>query len=698
MKNVLVVDDEETLLMIMVGRFEDYQDRFNVFTAGNGKEAVKILESETIDLVVTDLKMPEMDGIELIAYMSANFPSIPTIAASAYCTPEVQAKLEGLGTLRVMDKPVNLDLLAQSVLKGLEQAHQGGSLSGISLSSFLQIIEMEEKSCMVEVHGEAQRRGFFYLIRGELHDAVCGEKNGEDAACEMIAWDNVQLYLKDLPRKKLDRRIDKSLMSVVMEGLKRKDENQALASAEAEEEKVVPVAADSDSVTSDDTFIMEVDSALDVLDEAHARTPTAAEAEEQKGAPVVAKTDPVLDDDTFIMELDSVLDVLDEGAEAAAPQPKDDEPPIMELDDVLETPNKGAAPVTPPKVSGNRQPVASKDAEYTAFQGNVFKVLHSELNNGELLRALIKEIKNIFPVAFAVMLKEVKNEPGHLRVDDLVCHKKTAISRGAVYDCQNSPIAEVLKQKSPIVYQLNGSPSGKIEQALQNDLGVRTCFLVPLLIAGRADGVLALAATEENRDSNISRDLEWVASGISLALERNRLSAGFAKQKMALETVEQIGRTAASGDLDIEKLLKFSMKRIRAVVNVEAGSIYLKEKDQLTVAMAFNTKVDRIKHSRLTIGQGIAGHVAAKGKPLIINNAQKSSQFFRETYKQTGFKTRSVLCVPLVARKKVIGTVEVLNKIGGGFMPDDEALLQSIAASLSIAMISIKMRKGGATR
>ena len=695
---MLVVDDEDTLRMIMVGRFEDYQDRFNVFTASNGKEAVKILESETIDLVVTDLKMPEMDGIELIAYMSANFPSTPTIAASAYCTPEIQAKLEGLGTLRVMDKPVNLDLLAQTVLKGLEQSHQGGSLSGISLSSFLQIIEMEEKSCMVEVHGEAQQRGFFYLIQGELHDAVCGQKNGEDAACEMVAWENVQLYLKDLPRKKPERRINKSLMSVVMEGLKRKDENQAQAQAETEEEKAFPAAEGSDAVTNEDTFIMEVDSALDVLGEAQALTPTAADTEDQKGAPGVAKTDPVLDDDTFILELDNVLDVLDENAEAAVPQSKDDDTPVMELDDVLEIPSKGAAPVASPKKSGGRQPVASEDAEHIAFQGNVFKMLHSELNSGELLRALIKQIRNIYPAEFAALLKEVKNEPGYLRIDDLVCHKKTTISRGAVYDCQNSPMAKVLKQKSPMVYPLNGSSTGKIEQTLQNDLGVRTCFIVPLLVEGRADGVLTLAATEESRDSNISRDFEWVAGGISLALERNRLSAGFAKQKTTLETVEQIGRAVASGDLDVEKLLKFSMKRIRAVVNVEAGSIYLKEKDQLKVAMAFNTKVDRNKHSRLTVGQGIAGHVAAKGKPLIINNAQKSSQFFREIYKQTGFKTRSVLCVPLVARKKVIGIVEVLNKIGGGFMPDDEAFLRSITASLSFALISIKMHKGGTPR
>ena len=174
MKNVLFVDDEETLLRIMVGRFEDYKDRFEVLTAGNGKEAIEILESKAIDLVVTDLKMPVMDGVELLAYMSTNHPSIPAITVSAFCTPKIQKMLEKMGTLRVMDKPVNLDLLAQAVIEGLDQSHQGGSLSCVSLSSFLQIIEMEEKTCLLEVHGDGPLRGYLYMVQGELYDATCG--------------------------------------------------------------------------------------------------------------------------------------------------------------------------------------------------------------------------------------------------------------------------------------------------------------------------------------------------------------------------------------------------------------------------------------------------------------------------------------------------------------------------------------------
>ena len=48
MKNILIVDDEETLLLVIASRFKNYRDRFTVFTARNGKEAVKILEAENM--------------------------------------------------------------------------------------------------------------------------------------------------------------------------------------------------------------------------------------------------------------------------------------------------------------------------------------------------------------------------------------------------------------------------------------------------------------------------------------------------------------------------------------------------------------------------------------------------------------------------------------------------------------------------
>ena len=94
MKHVLIVDDEETLLLIIETRFEDYKDQFKVLTASNGKDAIRILESNVIDFVVTDLNMPILDGIELLAYTSANFPTIPAIAMMASSKSAVEDKLK----------------------------------------------------------------------------------------------------------------------------------------------------------------------------------------------------------------------------------------------------------------------------------------------------------------------------------------------------------------------------------------------------------------------------------------------------------------------------------------------------------------------------------------------------------------------------------------------------------------------------
>lgn len=629
MKNVLVVDDEETLLMIMVGRFEDYSDRFNVLTAGNGKEAVKVLESETVDLVVTDLKMPEMDGIELIAYMSSKFPSIPVIAASAYCTPDIQEKLKGLGAMQVMDKPVNFDLLAQGVLKGLERSHEGGSLNCISLSSFLQIIEMEEKSCVLEVHGSAKQRGFYYMIHGEMYDAVYGELNGEEAAYEMLTWENSELYLRNLPRERPEKRIQKLLMSVVMEGIRRKDEVREQKSAAVAEKKEKPQEAESS----------ELDDLIPIFDE-----PEPA---------------PALDDDSLTDNVDDVLGMLGE------------EPEFPGLEEE----------------AAEQEKRENLDFEQYSLPGKIFRTTHADLKSDELLQTLIQRIMKDVPLDLALLLRETTDKPGYFRIDDFIYGEK-AVSTDTVFSKRNSLVSSVLKRKSPAALNLSDSLPGSLEKELFGKYGMRSCLVVPLLNNGTRPGVLILAAKEADQFSGNAADLEWLASGLSLAVERSRLSFEFAKQRLALETTKKIGRVLVSKSINIEKVLSYMMVRMRMIMDVEAGSLYLKEKDHWRAAVSFNTQVDANKKLRSTIGEGIAGRVAAKRKEVIVNDPQKAAQYFREYDEEIGFKTRSVLAVPLMARKKVIGVLEVLNKKDGGFVSDDKALLNSIAASLSVALIS----------
>jgi CheY-like chemotaxis protein len=222
---ILVVDDDKTLRLTLRQHLQDAG--YNVAEAPDGRKALKILATESVNLVLTDIRMPEMDGFELMAHMSADYPIIPTMVMTGYGTPETTASFEEMGSLQVMDKPLDLDDLTRRITESLHQVSQGGTMTGISVASFLQLIQLEQKTCVLEVHGKNGQNGFLYFNQGVLCDAVCGQLKQEEATLEIVSWENVLLNFNALPRKKTQRKIKTDLMSLLLEGLKQKDETRA---------------------------------------------------------------------------------------------------------------------------------------------------------------------------------------------------------------------------------------------------------------------------------------------------------------------------------------------------------------------------------------------------------------------------------------------------------------------------------------
>ena len=149
MKNILIVDDEEAFVESLATGLVNYAHDFLVLKAHNGKQAIQVLESTPVDLMITDLRMPEMDGFELLAYMSTHFPSIPVIVISAFGSARIKEQLDELGAIKYLSKPIDFLTLADEISKELEQDDKSGSVKGISLGGFLQLIEVEEKTCLL---------------------------------------------------------------------------------------------------------------------------------------------------------------------------------------------------------------------------------------------------------------------------------------------------------------------------------------------------------------------------------------------------------------------------------------------------------------------------------------------------------------------------------------------------------------------
>ncbi len=117
-KRILVVDDDENLRWVIKTQLEDIG--YSVTTAGNGEEALAVLERELPGLVLTDLKMPGLSGMELLDRIRAEYPEVPVIIITAFGTIQSAVQAMRSGAYDYLTKPINDEELALVVDRVLE--------------------------------------------------------------------------------------------------------------------------------------------------------------------------------------------------------------------------------------------------------------------------------------------------------------------------------------------------------------------------------------------------------------------------------------------------------------------------------------------------------------------------------------------------------------------------------------------------
>lgn len=117
-KRILIAEDEQVLLDLLKVLLEMIDDEFEVYSANNGREALELINGLDIDLLITDIKMPEMDGLELIREMQNKYPSIKILAMSGIGDQYLKAA-KSFGASYVFNKPFERDKLTSAVNKVL---------------------------------------------------------------------------------------------------------------------------------------------------------------------------------------------------------------------------------------------------------------------------------------------------------------------------------------------------------------------------------------------------------------------------------------------------------------------------------------------------------------------------------------------------------------------------------------------------
>lgn len=214
MDKVLIAEDDRILLMRLTNGFKKYADRFETIPAKDGQEAIDILQQHPVSVLVTDIQMPRVDGLALLAYVSEHLPNIPCFVMSAYGTPQMKAKLPK-DLLQFFQKPFEVEDLARAVVDVLKRDVTIDGLQAISLESFLHMISMEQASCIFEIKSPGKPSGMLYFEKGEILDAECGDLNGEAAALELIPRQRASFRFKFYPDEPVARRIFTDLKQLI---------------------------------------------------------------------------------------------------------------------------------------------------------------------------------------------------------------------------------------------------------------------------------------------------------------------------------------------------------------------------------------------------------------------------------------------------------------------------------------------------
>jgi CheY-like chemotaxis protein len=218
---VLIVDDDPEQARALSRLLSKLRPDLAVLTACNGLAATRLMQEQSVDLVLTDLQMPEMDGFQLLTWVQEHSPETDVFIMSAYGTGQTPAQLSHLGASDYFAKPVDEQAVIARLADAINQSVRG-HVHNVSLASFLQLLEMERKSCTLNVVCN-ERRGVLVVSKGVLVSAHSGELQGEAAAIAIVAWPTPSIVIsRETEPSGLP--IQSSLGFIVMEAMRLQDE------------------------------------------------------------------------------------------------------------------------------------------------------------------------------------------------------------------------------------------------------------------------------------------------------------------------------------------------------------------------------------------------------------------------------------------------------------------------------------------
>jgi predicted regulator of Ras-like GTPase activity (Roadblock/LC7/MglB family)/CheY-like chemotaxis protein len=279
MKRVLVVDDEEDMLWMLQRNLNKGMPDVEILAAKSAEEALAILSDKPANLVITDINMPGMNGLDLLIEINNRFPATGVIIMTAYPSNAYENKAMMSGSLRFIEKPFDINDV-RAIVKEALKVNEGfqGTVDGIDLIDIVQFNALSRATAALKVT-TGDKEGMIFFKDGSVVHAMCDQETGEDAFFTILSFNGGSLQnIRGVQPPIVS--ITKSIEGLLFEAAVKNDEESALENGESEG---ASTSADSVAHRSDDELLPIAESEAPIPEaEPVSQTQPEAVAEEYK--------------------------------------------------------------------------------------------------------------------------------------------------------------------------------------------------------------------------------------------------------------------------------------------------------------------------------------------------------------------------------------------------------------------------------
>jgi CheY-like chemotaxis protein len=226
---ILLADDDPDLLDMYRQILARLPSRPEIETAGSGARALAMLEADAFQLLICDLKMPKMDGLQVLAIVRRKYPQLRTVALTAELDEQYRSRAYALGVDLFWHKPSSVQETGMFIecIESLLGRETEGGFRGVQSKSLMDIIQLEciSQSSSVLRITNGLLSGKIWIQNGELLDAEADDLRGEPAFQKILSWraGNFEMLPAEPERP---RTILKSYNALLLESAQAMDESR----------------------------------------------------------------------------------------------------------------------------------------------------------------------------------------------------------------------------------------------------------------------------------------------------------------------------------------------------------------------------------------------------------------------------------------------------------------------------------------